>query len=85
LKSLDPVVTQLTKAGTDLPKAAELLATYPFPKTAVDGVRGDYTNLYVTTDLNLTTLLNNLLKPVPPGVPLNSASNSAATIPGVSP
>jgi phospholipid/cholesterol/gamma-HCH transport system substrate-binding protein len=67
LKNLDPVLTELTKAGTDLPKSLELLATFPFPKTAVNGVRGDYTNLYVTADLNLSDLLDNLLKPVPPG------------------
>ena len=81
LRNLDPVVTELTKAGTELPKAAELLATYPFPKTSVNGVRGDYTNLYVTADLNLSTLLNNLLKPAPPGVPLNSTAGSAV-VPG---
>ncbi|UQX88016.1 MCE family protein [Jatrophihabitans telluris] len=70
LKDLDPVLTQLTRAGADLPKSMELLATFPFPKTAVNGVKGDYTNLYVTSDLNLSTLLNNLLTPVPTGEPV---------------
>ena len=46
LKSLDPVLTEFTKAGDALPKSFELLATFPFPKPAVDGIRGDYTNLY---------------------------------------
>ncbi|MGI8667606.1 MAG: MCE family protein [Jatrophihabitans sp.] len=68
LRSLDPVMTQLTKAGDALPRSLELLATFPFPKTSVDGVRGDYTNLYISADLNLSDLLNNLLKPVPGGV-----------------
>ncbi len=67
LKSLDPVMTQLTRAGAALPNSLELLATYPFPRTVVNGVKGDYTNLYVTADLNLSDLLDNLLKPVPVG------------------
>jgi phospholipid/cholesterol/gamma-HCH transport system substrate-binding protein len=61
LRSLDPVMTQLTQAGDALPRSLELLATYPFPRTAVNGVRGDYTNLFLTADLNLSHLLDNLL------------------------
>ncbi len=72
LASLDPVMTQLTQAGEALPKSLEMLATYPFPRTAVNGVRGDYTNLFLTADLNLTHLLDNLL--TPPPVPLPAAA-----------
>ncbi len=67
LRSLDPVMTQLTQAGEALPKSLELLATYPFPRTSVNGIRGDYTNLFLTADLNLSDLLNNLL--IPPKLP----------------
>jgi phospholipid/cholesterol/gamma-HCH transport system substrate-binding protein len=70
LTSLDPVMTQLTLAGEALPKSLELLATYPFPRTSVNGVKGDYTNLYMTVDLNLTHMLDNLLKPPATPVPL---------------
>ena len=77
LKSLDPVLTEFTKAGDALPKSFELLATFPFPKTAVDGIRGDYTNLYLSADLNLSDLLDNLLKTVPVGVPTTPAGQSA--------
>jgi phospholipid/cholesterol/gamma-HCH transport system substrate-binding protein len=80
LKSLDPVMTQLTKAGDALPKSFELLATYPFPKTSVNGIRGDYTNLYVTMDLNLSDLLNNLLKP-PAGTPALPKVKDAGAVP----
>ncbi|MDQ1733206.1 MAG: phospholipid/cholesterol/gamma-HCH transport system substrate-binding protein [Pseudonocardiales bacterium] len=84
LRSLDPVLTQLTRTGSDLPKSLELLATYPFPKTAVDGVRGDYTNLFVSADLNLTDLLDNLLSPAPPGTPAAQSplKGSPALVPG---
>lgn len=77
LKSLDPIMTEFTKAGDSLPKSFELLATFPFPKTAVDGIRGDYTNLYLTADLNLGDLLDNLLKTVPVGVPTTPATQGA--------
>ncbi|HEX2903567.1 MAG TPA: MCE family protein [Jatrophihabitans sp.] len=75
LKSLDPVMTSFTKAGDALPKSFELLATFPFPRTAVDGIRGDYTNLYLTADLNLSDLLDNLLKTVPAGLPVKQSAN----------
>ena len=81
LKSLDPVMTELTKAGDALPKSLELLATFPFPKTSVNGVRGDYTNLYISADLNLSDLLNNLLKPVPAGQPTGTADQDARRSP----
>jgi len=63
LKNLDPVLTQLSSVGSDLPKSLELLTTYPFPRTAVNGIRGDYTNLYADVDLNLSDVLDNLLTP----------------------
>jgi phospholipid/cholesterol/gamma-HCH transport system substrate-binding protein len=83
LKSLDPVLTEFTKAGDSLPKSFELLATFPFPKTAVDGIRGDYTNLYLTADLNLSDLLNNLLKTVPVGVPVSGQGAGASKLTGL--
>jgi phospholipid/cholesterol/gamma-HCH transport system substrate-binding protein len=85
LESLDPVMTQLTLAGEALPKSLELLATYPFPRTAVNGVKGDYTNLFLTADLNLTHLLDNLLKPPP--TPLSTTeqpkTSGAVRLPGL--
>ncbi|MDQ1722068.1 MAG: phospholipid/cholesterol/gamma-HCH transport system substrate-binding protein [Pseudonocardiales bacterium] len=77
LTSLDPVMTQLTLAGQALPKSLELLATYPFPRTSVNGVRGDYTNLFLTADLNLTHLLDNLLKPPPAPLPATQQAKSS--------
>ncbi len=81
LRSLDPVMTRLTQAGDALPKSLELLATYPFPKTVVNGVKGDYTNLYVTADLNLSDLLDNLLKLAPTGVASAPRTQSSAARP----
>jgi phospholipid/cholesterol/gamma-HCH transport system substrate-binding protein len=60
LKALQPTLQKLVEAGQNLPKSLELLLTYPFPDAAVDGIKGDYTNLYADLDLNLGTILDNL-------------------------
>jgi phospholipid/cholesterol/gamma-HCH transport system substrate-binding protein len=57
LEALRPILTQLAAAGSDLPNSLELLTTYPFPKTIDQGIKGDYANLFVTTDLNLMQIL----------------------------
>jgi phospholipid/cholesterol/gamma-HCH transport system substrate-binding protein len=60
LKKLRPILQQLNKSGSDLPNSLELLTTYPFPRNAVDAVKGDYVNLHLTADLNLTDLYGNV-------------------------
>ncbi|MGX5182211.1 MCE family protein [Streptomyces avermitilis] len=60
LKQLRPILQQLNKAGDDLPNSLELLTTYPFPRNAVDAVRGDYVNLDITADLDLSALYRNV-------------------------
>ncbi|MFC9912791.1 MCE family protein [Streptomyces sp. NPDC127197] len=60
LKQLRPILQQLNKAGNDLPNSLELLTTYPFPRNAVDAIKGDYVNLSVTADLDLASLYGNL-------------------------
>jgi phospholipid/cholesterol/gamma-HCH transport system substrate-binding protein len=62
LKALQPTLTNLAAAGSALPNSLELLATYPFPKNVVNDIKGDYTNLYITADLDLHDVLDNLLK-----------------------
>ena len=86
LKELDPVLTSLTRAGTDLPNSMELFLTYPFPRAVRDAVKGDYTNADISLDLNLSDVLSNLLTPtagtnaVTPQ-PVNS--RRLPTIPGI--
>lgn len=60
LRALTPALRKLGEAGSDLPKALELLLTIPFTDEAVHGVHGDYFNLYAKIDLNLQEILNNL-------------------------
>jgi phospholipid/cholesterol/gamma-HCH transport system substrate-binding protein len=60
LKALQPTLSQLAAAGTNLPNALEVLLTFPFTDSAVQGMKGDYENLYATVDLNLQDVLTNL-------------------------
>jgi phospholipid/cholesterol/gamma-HCH transport system substrate-binding protein len=60
LKSLTPTLQQLANAGSALPNALQLLLTFPFTDYATQGIRGDYENLYLTLDLNLSDILANL-------------------------
>jgi phospholipid/cholesterol/gamma-HCH transport system substrate-binding protein len=60
LKALTPTLQKLGEAGADLPKSLEILFTIPFTDEAMNGVKGDYFNLYAKIDLNLQTIVDNL-------------------------
>ncbi|QKE83824.1 MCE family protein [Arthrobacter sp. NEB 688] len=65
LEALKPVLAQLAKAGDDLPASLQLLLTYPFPDSSLQAIKGDYTNLRVTADLDL----RGLTLPLPTSLP----------------
>ena len=69
LRALVPILTRLSEAGDALPKALEMLVTYPFPRAATDAVKGDFTNLRITADLDLRTILKNIGGPDLPNLP----------------
>ena len=69
LQALVPILTRLSEAGDALPKALEMLVTYPFPRAATDAVKGDFTNLRITADLDLRTILKNIGGPDLPDLP----------------
>lgn len=50
LKSLDPILAQLAKSGADLPNSLEALLTYPFPDSVLSAIKGDYFNVFITTN-----------------------------------
>jgi phospholipid/cholesterol/gamma-HCH transport system substrate-binding protein len=74
LSSLDPMLTKLAEAGDSLPKAFQVFLTYPFvdevvgrnPAQARNLHMGDYTNLSVQMDIDLT---KGLTVPGLPGQP----------------
>ncbi|MGH3434312.1 MAG: MCE family protein [Thermocrispum sp.] len=47
LKHLEPTLRNLTKAGADLPRAMEMLLTFPFPDEVLKAIKGDYLNVYL--------------------------------------
>ncbi|MEU4391396.1 MCE family protein [Kribbella sp. NPDC023855] len=61
LQSLYPILTKLAEAGENLPKSLELLLTYPFPDAAANAVKGDFTNLEITLDVNTRKALQGIL------------------------
>jgi phospholipid/cholesterol/gamma-HCH transport system substrate-binding protein len=61
LRSLQPILDQLVRAGNDLPKSLDFMLSYPFPPNADGAVAGDFMNLHATLDLNAADILSNLL------------------------
>ncbi len=72
IRQLQPVLTELANSGDDFVDAFHVFLTYPFvdevvgrdPQVARTLQMGDYTNLSITLDIDLTDGL-----PDPPGVP----------------
>ena len=77
LAALRPILAELTKAGDDLPKSMQLLLTYPFSDGTLGAMKGDYTNLHVTADLDLRNLAGNL------GLPTSTPTGTSTTGPGL--
>ncbi|HEY2670651.1 MAG TPA: MCE family protein [Rugosimonospora sp.] len=86
LKALQPILTQLVRAGDDLPKALDFLLTYPFPPNVTGAISGDFVNLHATIDLDGASILSNLLTtgPQSTGTPAGSTSPGATNPPATS-
>lgn len=63
LKSLSPVLQELTKAGSSIPDAFRIMLTFPFPvgKT-LEMAKGDYLNLHLLVNMTLSDTLCGLNK-----------------------
>ena len=79
LTLLAPTVEKLAEAGADLPNSLQFLVTYPFTDYFLNAVEGDYVNVDVTFDLDLSVILENLRNVNNPLVPI------PGTIPGAQP
>jgi len=75
LTLLAPTVEKLAEAGADLPNSLQFLVTYPFTDYFLNAVEGDFVNVDVTFDLDLSVVLENLrntkgpLLPIPGTIP----------------
>ncbi|MGW7537074.1 MCE family protein [Amycolatopsis sp. NPDC054798] len=49
LTALAPLLRRLADSGDKLPKAMEMVFTFPFPDAALDAIRGDYLNGFLKT------------------------------------
>jgi phospholipid/cholesterol/gamma-HCH transport system substrate-binding protein len=78
LRDLQPILSHLQAAGTNLPRALELFPTYPFPRNIAGGVPGDYNGLRLT--FNPDPLFCVLV----PQLPLN-CSTTTFTVPKSAP
>ncbi len=88
LAALRPILTQLVKAGDNLPNALSFLLTYPFPPNAAGAISGDFVNLHATLDLDGAAILANLLVAGPgtaptPGLPGATGGGSGSLLPGL--
>ncbi|SHG05843.1 phospholipid/cholesterol/gamma-HCH transport system substrate-binding protein [Jatrophihabitans endophyticus] len=79
LKALTPTLRQLRASGDFLPKSLRVLGTFPFPLgTTRQLVKGDYANLNLYLNLDLTETLCGLSKALCSGLNTSSASTSKA-------
>jgi phospholipid/cholesterol/gamma-HCH transport system substrate-binding protein len=70
LRLLAPTIQQLAASGADLPNSLQFLVTYPFTDYFLNAVKGDYVNVDVKFDLDLSTLLENIENASTPLIPL---------------
>ncbi|WP_410659777.1 MCE family protein [Amycolatopsis sp. lyj-112] len=48
LTALAPILKRLADAGQSLPQSLEILPTFPFTDAVLDGIKGDYLNVYAS-------------------------------------
>lgn len=78
LQALTPTLEKLAEAGSDLPKALQLLPSYPIPVFGESIVHGDYANVSVRLDLQLDAILENILNARRPAVQLPNDDGTGA-------
>lgn len=72
LQALAPVLANLSDAGRNLPKSLQVLLTYPFTDEVLNGIKGDYLNVY----LSVTALPGTQI--IPPLVPGEEARTKSS-------
>jgi phospholipid/cholesterol/gamma-HCH transport system substrate-binding protein len=78
LQLLVPTLQKLAETGANLPNSLQFLATYPFTDYFLNPLKGDFVNVDVKFDLDLSVLLENLNNASTPLVPLPGGTPAAA-------
>lgn len=88
LRALAPTVHKLAETGQNLPKALEILGTFPFTDYSLNGISGDYFNADMRVDLDLSRILDNIGSSSQPLVTLPAlpvaGPASTPSLPGIS-
>jgi phospholipid/cholesterol/gamma-HCH transport system substrate-binding protein len=69
LKALAPILDQLAAAGQNLPRALEVLPTFPFTDAVLDAAKGDYINVFLDIEAD-----QDFPEPLPP-LPIPGGAN----------
>jgi phospholipid/cholesterol/gamma-HCH transport system substrate-binding protein len=59
LRHLQPILTELVRAGEALPRSLELLVSFPFPDEALEVIHGDFANTSARVNLDIAELYHN--------------------------
>lgn len=73
LDALAPVLHRLADAGQDLPRALEILPTFPFTDEVLEVAKGDYLNVFIELDEP-----EGYQDPLPPLLPLPPAGSASS-------
>jgi phospholipid/cholesterol/gamma-HCH transport system substrate-binding protein len=83
LQLLVPTLRKLAETGANLPNSLQFLVTYPFTDYFTHPLKGDFVNVDVTFDLDLSVLLENIGNASTPIVPVPGPG--ASTVPAPQP
>jgi phospholipid/cholesterol/gamma-HCH transport system substrate-binding protein len=78
LRALGPVLKNLADAGQALPESLEVLFTYPFTDEVLNGVQGDYLNVYLAVTAPRGT---EIIPPLPEDPMPHSGDPGGAALP----
>jgi phospholipid/cholesterol/gamma-HCH transport system substrate-binding protein len=70
LELLLPTLQRLAESGANLPNSLQFLVTYPFTDYFLNPLKGDFVNVDVKFDLDLSVLLENIRNTSTPLIPL---------------
>jgi phospholipid/cholesterol/gamma-HCH transport system substrate-binding protein len=81
LQLLVPTLSKLAESGANLPNSLQFLVTYPFTDYFMHPLKGDFVNVDVKFDLDLSDLLDNISNASTPIVPIPGVSAPTASPP----